>query len=113
MHTRLVRSGFFIWLFATVALRLGGQHLLRPESPCGTLILFIISFPLMALLVRWLCGKAHLPPEQRLGGAVSVALPTLLLDPLSCAFFPLVFPNMAPQVAGIFGGWILWCCAGA
>jgi hypothetical protein len=24
-----------------------------------------------------------------------------------------VFPNMAPSVAGVFGGWMLWCCAGA
>ncbi len=44
---------------------------------------------------------------------MSVALPTLLLDPFSSAFFPAVFPNMAPEVAGVFGGWMLWCCAGA
>jgi len=29
------------------------------------------------------------------------------------AFFPVVFPNMAPEAAGIFGGWMLCCCAGA
>jgi Family of unknown function (DUF5367) len=113
MHTRLVRSGFVIWLAATIALRLAGQHVLRPGDFLGTLILFAVSFPLMAWVVRRLCDAAHLPPEQRLAGAVSVALPTLLLDPFSCVFFPVVFPNMAPEVAGIFGGWILWCCAGA
>src|SRR5271167_2822934 len=79
----------------------------------GTFVLFAVSFPLMAWLVRRLCTGAQLPPEQFLAGAVSVALPTLLLDPFSCVYFPALYPNMAPQVAGVFGGWLLWCCAGA
>lgn len=113
MHMRLLRSGFVIWLAATVALRIAGQHLLRPADPFGTFILFVASFPLMAWLVRRLCLAAHLPCEQFVAGAVSIALPTLLLDPFSCVFFPRLFPNMSPQVAGVFGGWLLWCCAGA
>jgi len=39
--------------------------------------------------------------------------PTLLLDPFSSAFFPIVFPNIAPEMAGVFGGWMLLCCAAA
>jgi Family of unknown function (DUF5367) len=113
MHMRLVHSGLVVWFAATIALRLAGQHLLRPADPSGTFILFAVSSPLMAWLVRCLCVAAHLPREQFLAGAVSVALPTLLLDPFSCVFFPVLFPNMAPQVAGVFGGWLLWCCAGA
>jgi hypothetical protein len=77
------------------------------------LILFVVSFPLMAWVVRRLCQRACLPREQWVAGAVSIALPSLLLDPFSCAFFPVVFPNIAPEVAGVFGGWVLWCCAGA
>jgi hypothetical protein len=113
MHMRLLRFGLVIWLAATIALRIAGQHLLRPADPLGTFILFVASFPLMAWLVRRLCIAAHLPREQFLAGAVSVALPTLLLDPFSCVFFPALFPNMSPRVAGVFGGWLLWCCAGA
>jgi hypothetical protein len=113
MRLRLLRSGLIIWFAATIGLRLAGQHLLRPAAPLGTFILFVVSFPLMAWLVRRLCAGAHLPPEQFLAGSVFVALPTLLLDPFSCVFFPVLFPNMAPQVAGVFGGWLLWCCAGA
>jgi Family of unknown function (DUF5367) len=113
MHLRLVRSGLLIWFAATIALRLAGQHLLRPNDLRGTLILFAVSFPLMAWLVRRLSIGVHLPREQFLAGAVSVALPTLLLDPFSCVFFSVLYPNMAPQVAGAFGGWLLWCCAGA
>ena len=113
MQMRLVRIGFIIWLGATLALRVGGQHLLRPGGWKGTLILFAVTFPLMAWLVRRLCAGAKLERAEWVGGAVSLLLPTLLLDPLSSAFFPIVFPNMSPQVAGVFGGWMLWCCAGA
>lgn len=113
IHNRLFLSGLAIWIGATVALRVAGQWLLRPGDLIGTALLFAVSFPLMAWIVRRLCRSVHLPREQWPGGAVSVALPTLLLDPFSSAFFPVVFPNMAPQVAGVFSGWVLWCCAGA
>jgi hypothetical protein len=113
MHTRLVLCGLAIWLAATLTLRLAGQRILHLGDWIGTLILFAVSFSLMAWIVRRLCRRFQLPREQWLAGAVSVALPTLLLDPFSSAFFPVVFPNMAPEVAGVFGGWMLWCCAGA
>jgi hypothetical protein len=65
----------------------------------------------MAFLARRMCGR--LPPQEWLAGAVSLVLPTLLLDPFSSAFFPAVFPNIDPSAAGVFGGWMMWCCAGA
>ena len=102
-----------MWVLGTAGLRLGGQYVLRPGNVMGTLILFAISFPLMAWIARSLCAKFQLPPEQSLAGGFSLALPTLLLDPFSSAFFSTVFPNIAPDAAGVFGGWMLWCCAGA
>jgi Family of unknown function (DUF5367) len=113
MNIRLVLCGSAIWAGATAFLRLRGQYLLHPGDWPRTLVLFAVSFPLMAWIVRRLCRRFQLPREQWLSGAVSVALPTLLLDPFSSVFFPVVFPNMAPEVAGVFGGWMLWCCAGA
>jgi hypothetical protein len=113
MPIRLLLYGLGLWICGTVVLRLIGQRVLHPGNTAGTLLLFAISFPLMAWLVRRICRGAHLPPEQWPGGAVAVALPTLVLDPFSSAFFPLVFPNMAPEMAGVFGGWMLLCCAGA
>jgi Family of unknown function (DUF5367) len=113
MNIRLFLYGLGIWFGATIALRLGGQHLLHPGDWKGMLILFAVSFPSMAWVVRGLCSRFQVPPEQWPVGAISIALPTLLLDPFSSAFFPVVFPNMAPEVAGIFAGWMLWCCAGA
>jgi Family of unknown function (DUF5367) len=112
MNSRFLLCGLGIWAAATIALRFAGQYLLRPGHWKGTLVLYAVSFPLMAWLVRRLCRRFRLSQEQWLGGAVSIALPTLLLDPFSSAFFPVVFPNMAPELAGVFGGWMLWCCAG-
>jgi hypothetical protein len=113
MNRNLILYGLAIWMGATIALRVAGQYLLHPGHPVGTVALFAVSFILMAGLARRLCLATHLPPEQWAAGAISLALPTLLLDPFSSAFFPVVFPNMAAEVAGKFGGWMLICCAGA
>jgi len=112
MNLRLFLYGLGIWVGATLASRFAGQRLLHPGHGVGTVILFVASFAGTAWIVRRLCRRVQLPREEWLGGAVSALLPTLLLDPFSSAFFPLVFPNMAPEVAGVFGGWMLICCAG-
>ena len=113
MNYRLFLYGLAIWVVATLSLRFAGQYVLRPGDTRNLLILFAVSFPLMALLVRRLCRKFAAQRDAWPAGAISVVLPTLLLDPFSSAFFPVMFPNMSPQVAGVFGGWMLWCCAGA
>jgi Family of unknown function (DUF5367) len=112
-HGRLFACGLAAWAGATLVLRMAGQRVLHPDDRIGTVVLFAVSFPLMAWLVRRLCRRFQLARDQWPAGAVSLVLPTLLLDPFSSAFFPAVFPNMAPEMAGVFGGWMLWCCAGA
>lgn len=113
LHSRLFVAGLWIWGAATLALRLAGQYLLRSGGWLTVLALFAISFVAMAFLARHLCRSAHLAREEWPRGAISLALPTLLLDPFSSAFFSTVFPNMAAELAGVFGGWMLVCCAGA
>jgi hypothetical protein len=112
MKPRLIFVGFAVWLIATLALRLAGQRVLHPGHWKATLILFAVTFPMMALLVHRVCVRSGLPQQEWLPAAVSLLLPTLLLDPFSSAFFPVVFPNIDPSVAGVFGGWMLWCCGG-
>ena len=113
MNRILLIYGFALWIVGTIGVRLGGQLLLRPESAVSILVLYALSILAMALLARRLCRVAGLPRSQWPAGAVSLALPTLLLDPLSSAFFHNVFPNITPTAAGLFGGWMLCCCAGA
>jgi hypothetical protein len=110
---RLLLYGLGLWIAGTVALRLFGQRLLQPERYVNSLALLVISFMLMAWLLRRLCARLKLPRDQWPIGAISLALPTLLLDPFSSAFFTVLFPNMEPAAAGLFGGWMLCCCAGA
>jgi len=113
MKGRLLTIGLVIWVAATAALRLWGELLLRPRGWVSTLALYVLSFVAMATLARRLCRKAGLPREEWPAGAISLALPTLVLDPFSAAFFPAVFPKIDAQMAGVFGGWMLICCAGA
>jgi hypothetical protein len=61
--------------------------------------------------VRVLCARFEPRRAAWPAAAVALLLPTLLLDPFSSAFFPLVFPNIPREAAGVFGGWMLWCCA--
>jgi uncharacterized protein DUF5367 len=113
MKMRLLTTGFAIWAVATIYLRLDGKRVLHARSQAATLLLFLLSFVAMAWLTRRLCRKARLSASEWPAAAISLALPTLLLDPVSAAFFPSVFPNIQPEMAGVFGGWMLVCCAGA
>jgi Family of unknown function (DUF5367) len=113
MHRRLIVTGFVIWAVATLALRLWGHYLLHPPGLASTIVMFAVAFFAMALVTRRICQGSGLPRDQWLAGAVSLASPTLILDPFSSAFFTTVFPNIAPQAAGLFGGLMLCCCAGA
>ncbi|HEY6292977.1 MAG TPA: DUF5367 family protein [Terriglobia bacterium] len=113
MNRTLLLYGLGLWFMGTVLLRVAGQHLLHPGSLAATLPLYFISVLAMAWLARRLCLRLGLPREQWPAGAASLALPTLILDPFSSAYFPAVFPNIEPGAAGVFGGWMLCCCAGA
>lgn len=112
MHIRLVLYGLLAWSVATLALRLGGQHVLRPGDSARTILVFAVSVLLMAWIIRIACKGLNLRGDEWPAGAVSILLPTLCLDPFSSAFFTTVFPNMSPDVAGAFGGWMLVSCAG-
>jgi cytochrome bd-type quinol oxidase subunit 2 len=113
MNKHFLTYGVVGWIVATAALRAGGQHLLRSSEWKGILVLYLVSFILMAALARRLLLTLRINQEQVLGAVASLLLPTLLLDPFSSAFFPVVFPNMVPDMAGAFGGWMLISCAGA
>jgi hypothetical protein len=104
--------GILIWIAGTITIRLVGQHLLQPGHSGTTLLLYGVSFLAMILLVRGICLWLALERKMWIRAAGWLSLPTLLLDPISCAFFAEVFPNIDAAAAGIFGGWMLICCGG-
>jgi hypothetical protein len=110
---RLLLCGLALWGLGTAAIRLAGHRLLHPDDAGRILILFGVTFPALAWICRRLCRRFRLPRERWLAGALSLALPTLLLDAFTSAFFSDVFPNVSARAAGLFGGWMLWCCAAA
>jgi hypothetical protein len=110
MERHLAVWGLGLWLTGTLAVRMAGQHLFIPGGWGRMVTLFALSFPACFWLVRALCRRTALLREAWPVGAASLLLPTLVLDAFTSAFFPVVFPNVNPQMAGVFGGWMLWCC---
>jgi hypothetical protein len=96
MQRSLLLIGFAIWIAATVTLRLAGQYVLRPGPLLTTVLLFVVSFGLMAWLARRLCRRAKLPPERWPAGAISLAMPTLLLEPVLQRLLPCAVSQSRP-----------------
>lgn len=112
MH-RILTLGILVWIAGTALIRLIGQYLLHPGRTAKTVLLYAISLVLMMLLVRGIAQWQQIEHAAWIKVAVWLAFPTLLLDPFSCVFFSLLFPNVDPAASGIFGGWMLISCCGA
>lgn len=113
MWLRTFLLGLLIWSAGTIGIRLEGHRLLQSNERSQTVLLYLVSFVLMALLVRRICRWLGLEKNSWPKAAALLILPTLILDPFSCAYFTNVFPNLDPGTAGAFGGWMLICCGGA
>ncbi|MGC9951853.1 MAG: DUF5367 family protein [Bryobacteraceae bacterium] len=109
---RTLIAGLFIWIAGTLGVRLSGHRLLQPGHAVQTVVLYAASFVLMALLIPRICRRLGFQRDLWPKAATLLILPTLILDPFSCAFFSTVFPNLDPAAAGAFGGWMLICCGG-
>jgi hypothetical protein len=106
---RLIVVGFVIWLAATIALRVAGQWLLHPDRPLSVIALLAISGLLLFALPRWLFSRFSIPREQFALGGIALVAPGMLLDAVSAICFSSIFPNIRPDAAGLFGGWLLFC----
>jgi hypothetical protein len=112
-YTRAFSTGLLMWLAGTIGVRIAGQRVLHADHASRTLILYLVSFLLMAWLIPGICRGMGLERESWFKATAALILPTLLLDPFSCVFFAKVFPNVDPAAVGVFGGWMLICCGGA
>src|SRR5437899_6516895 len=100
MNRHLALVGLAFWLAGTIVLRIRGERMLHPGNGVRTVVLLVVSFILFAAVARLLCRLFALPQDQWLAGAVSLVMPTLVLDPFSAAFFSAVFPNIPSAAAG-------------
>lgn len=113
MNRYLVR-GLAIWISGTILLRVLPAGVVAPERAVSApfvAVLYAASFALFFLALGRSVAGARPAAEAR-GALIALVLPTLVLDAFSAAFFPVVFPNLPAGAAGVFGGWILICCAG-
>lgn len=106
---RVAVAGFAIWLAATLALRAAGQWIIRPDHAVTIAALLALSGPAMFALPRRLFTRLGLPRDQYARGAIALVAPGMMLDSLSTIWFADVFPNIGPEAAGLFGGWLLLC----
>lgn len=106
---RVFMVGLVIWLVATIALRLAGQRMFHPDRPWSIIALLAISALLMFGLPRLLFRRFSIAPQQRALGGIALAAPGMFLDTVSVICFSSVFPNIRPEAAGLFGGWLLFC----
>lgn len=106
---RLLIAGFLIWLVATVALRIAGHWVLNPDRPLSIIALLAISGLLLYRLPRALFASFAIAENQRALGGIALVAPGMFLDTVSAVCFSTVFPNIRPDAAGLFGGWLLLC----
>jgi len=102
---RMAVTGFLIWAAATATLRLAGQYIFIGGPP---ILLLVITLPAMIAVAVVVLQRYRLP-EERAVAAIALVAPGMLLDTVSAIWFSAVFPNIRPDAAGAFGGWLLFC----
>jgi len=105
--TRVGIIGVAIWAVATAALRLRGEWLFQSVDVSRALLLLGVSLPLMVVVAIAVLGGFR--GNEKARAAVVLVAPGMLLDAVSAIAFPAVFPNIRPDAAGLFGGWLLFC----
>jgi Family of unknown function (DUF5367) len=108
---KLALAGLGIWLGASIALRVLGQFLLDPSSAGRVAALLVVSAPVMFYLPRRLFRVFAIDRAAFGRGAAALVVPGMVLDALATIWFPAAYPNMRPDAAGLFGGWLLFCNA--
>ena len=105
--------GFLIWLAATIAFRVAGQHFFLYDNTSVVLLLYASALigivAVVVILVRW----QGLTTEQSYQAAILLALPGMVLDVFAVEFFADIYPNMDTAAAAPFGAWLLWAYAAA
>jgi hypothetical protein len=112
---RYLFRGFVLWLVGTVVLRVVPAGWIPPDRTGSAVIVVVAFYVASFVLMFFALGRPivrALPPADARLALLALILPTLTLDAFSAAFFASAFPNLPGTAAGVFGGWMLVCCAG-
>ncbi len=104
---RAIGLGAALWLLATVAIRLAGQWVMRPE-PAFLLADFLVGGAAMALLGPRLRLRISADPADADAVALGLILPGMLADAAAALAFRHVYPNLSPALGNGFGALMLW-----
>ena len=99
--------GFLLWLLATIAMRVVGQHLLDPDQPVIATLMFLGTVPLIAVVTVPVYDWRRVNLQDRPSAAILMALPGLVIDVLVLLLFSTIYPNLGDSGA-LFGAWLLW-----
>ena len=104
---RAIRLGAALWLVATIAIRLAGQWVLRPD-PTFLLADFLVGGAAMALLGPRLRLRVSADARDADAVALGLILPGMLADAAVALAFRHVYPNLSPALGNGFGALMLW-----
>lgn len=104
---RFVWIGLVVWVVATLAIRLAGEHVFRTGNWPQWGLLFGVTALVIAVPV-YLMARRLPTRDAGLRAVVLLVLPGMLLDTGSVFWFRAVFPNL-PDSAGMpFASLLLW-----
>ncbi len=102
MIIRAMAIGFVLWFINAVIFRFAGQFFFVPDV-APPYVLFL-SVAIVGVLTAFIVLKAlREAPGDEGEAAVSVALPSLLLNALLVHEFREIFPNLDSALDGVFG----------
>ena len=101
-----VLAGFFVWLVATILLRLVGQIFFA--TSLALVLTLVVTGVVLVLVLLLLFVRARMDPVRRIRVALSLALPGMLFDIFSVTFVATVFPNIPPTAYAALAGCLLW-----
>jgi hypothetical protein len=110
---RLLSIGLAFWGGGAVLLRWFGAEVISAEHIAITMATYAASFIAMAAAVPALFASMRITRALWFRSAALLMLPSLILDAFTQLAFSRAYPNMGESAAGLFGGLILMCCAGA
>lgn len=99
--------GLAFWLAWTIVIRTVGHLFFLTGDTAVMVVLYVGGAVLLVFLARLLFWMMALLVQQVFLAATLMVMPGMVLDSLAVTFYPVVFPNMPPESAASYGGWLL------